>query len=113
MRIAEQQPAAAQDFLLKTSILDREDSRELVLGLEQANLFIVPLDESRQWYCYHRLFAKLLRQQLRTVGMKSLAPDLHQRASRWYEAAGFADAVSARKPFEIPQRPPSTNAWRR
>jgi len=102
----QRQPAGVQDFLLKTSILDRltaplcdavakrEDSREVLLALEQANLFIVPLDESRQWYRYHRLFADLLRQQLRTVGMQGLAPLLHKRASQWYEAAGFpADAV--------------------
>jgi len=104
--VFQRQPAGVQDFLLKTSILDRftaplcdavaerDDSREVLRGLEQANLFIVPLDESRQWYRYHRLFADLLRQQLRTVGMQDLAPELHKRASRWYEAEGFpADAV--------------------
>ena len=104
--VVQRQPADVQGFLLKTSILDhftaplcdavaeRDDSRELLLALEHANLFIVPLDESRQWYRYHRLFAELLRQQLRTAGMESLAPELHRRASRWYEAAGFlADAV--------------------
>jgi LuxR family maltose regulon positive regulatory protein len=100
------QAADVQDFLCKTSILDRftaslcdavaerEDSREVLLALEQGNLFTVPLDESRQWYRYHRLFADLLRQQLRAVGMQGLAPELHQRASRWYEAEGlFDDAV--------------------
>ncbi len=105
--VFQRQPAGVQDFLLKTSILDRltaplcdavaerEDSREVLLALEQANLFVVPLDESRQWYRYHRLFADLLRQQLRAVGMESLAPELHKRASQWYEAAGFpADAVN-------------------
>jgi LuxR family maltose regulon positive regulatory protein len=104
--VFQRQPVEVQDFLLKTSILDRltaplcdavaerEDSREVLLAMEQGNLFIVPLDESRQWYRYHHLFADLLRQQLRAVGMESLAPELHQRASQWYEAAGFpADAV--------------------
>ncbi|MCK4315150.1 MAG: hypothetical protein KAX24_05205 [Anaerolineae bacterium] len=104
--VFQQQPADVQEFLLKTSILDRftaplcdgvterDDSHEMLLALEQANLFIVPLDESRQWYRYHRLFADLLRQRLRTVGMQGLAPLLHKRASQWYEANGFtADAV--------------------
>jgi LuxR family maltose regulon positive regulatory protein len=30
-------------------------------SLERANLFIVPLDNDRRWYRYHRLFADLLR----------------------------------------------------
>jgi len=104
--VFQQQPADVQDFLLKTSILnrftaplcdavtERDNSREVLLALEQANLFIVPLDESRQWYRYHRLFGELLRQQLRTVEMQDLVPVLHKRASRWYETNGFlADAV--------------------
>jgi len=104
--VFQQQPADVQDFLLKTSILDRfaaplcdaitkrDDSRQVLLGLEQANLFTVPLDESRQWYRYHRLFADLLRHRLDMVcGSKQVAL-LHARASQWYEAEGFpADAV--------------------
>ena len=72
--VFQRQSAGVQDFLLKTSILDRftaslcdavcsvgtgvagrDDSRQMLLALEQANLFLVPLDESRQWYRYHRL----------------------------------------------------------
>jgi LuxR family maltose regulon positive regulatory protein len=103
--VFQRQPADVQDFLLKTSILDRftaplcdavverNDSREVLLVLEQANLFIVPLDESRQWYRYHHLFADLLRHRLQTVEARDAAP-LHKRASAWYEANGFpADAV--------------------
>jgi len=99
-------PDSVRDFLLKTSILDRftaslcdavaerDDSREMLLSLEQANLFIVPLDESRQWYRYHRLFADLLNQQLRRAEPDALVPELHRRASRWYEAEGLpGDAV--------------------
>jgi LuxR family maltose regulon positive regulatory protein len=104
--VFQRQPADVQDFLLKTSILDRftaplcdavterDDSRQVLPGLEQANLFIVPLDASRQWYRYHRLFADLLRHRLQTAGPQDLVPLLHKRASQWYEAAGFpADAV--------------------
>ena len=54
----------------------------------------MPLDQGRHWYRYHRLFADLLRERLRTVGMKGIVPLLHKRASQWYEAEGFlADAV--------------------
>jgi len=120
--VFQRQPAGVQDFLLKTSILDRftaplcdavvgvsesanqrtdepltrsfADSQAVLEYLDRSNLFILPLDESRQWYRYHRLFADLLRQRLRTFGMPNLVPLLHKRASRWYETEGFhADAV--------------------
>ncbi len=93
------QPADLQDFLLKTSILDRftaslcdavverDDSREVLLALEQANLFVIALDELRQWYRYHHLFADLLRHRLDTE-TRDIA-SLHRRASQWYEAQGF------------------------
>jgi LuxR family maltose regulon positive regulatory protein len=32
--------------------------------LEKNNLFVIPLDNERQWYRYHHLFADLLRQLL-------------------------------------------------
>jgi LuxR family maltose regulon positive regulatory protein len=111
--VFQQQTAEVRDFLLKTSILDRfcaalcdavcfaetdsaerAASRAMLLSLDQANLFIVPLDQSRGWYRYHRLFADLLRQRLRTVGVPEPVSLLHERASRWYQAHGFpADAV--------------------
>lgn len=94
-----------QDFLLKTAILERlsgplcdavtgrVDSRALLERLEHANLFIVPLDEDRTWYRYHRLFADLLRQRLQVVGIYSEA-ELHHLASQWFEKSGFyAEAI--------------------
>jgi LuxR family maltose regulon positive regulatory protein len=80
------QPEAVQTFLLHTCILERlsaplcaaavEDDRAQATnvaesqaqleGLERANLFLVPLDEERQWYRYHHLFAEALRQRLRS-----------------------------------------------
>lgn len=103
--VFQRQPASVQDFLLKTSILDRftallcdavaerDDSREMLLSLERANLFIVPLDDSRQWYRYHRLFADLLHHRLQLAPSHDMA-QLHQRASQWYADNGFPeDAV--------------------
>ena len=68
-------------------------------SLERANLFIVPLDNDRQWYRYHRLFADLLRQRLQQSTAD--VADYHLRASHWYEANGypaeaFQHAVAAR-----------------
>src|SRR2546429_5281639 len=73
-----QQSESLQNFLLRTSILDRlcgplcdavlldpsASGQETLEYLERANLFIVPLDNERRWYRYHHLFADLLRQRL-------------------------------------------------
>jgi LuxR family maltose regulon positive regulatory protein len=55
--------------------------------LERANLFLVPLDNERQWYRYHHLFADLLRARLDQI-YPGLAPQLHARAAAWYEQNG-------------------------
>lgn len=61
--------------------------------LERANLFIVPLDDERHWYRYHRLFSDLLQHRLRLTESE-LLPELHRRASQWYEGNGLiAEAV--------------------
>jgi ATP/maltotriose-dependent transcriptional regulator MalT len=98
--VFEQQTAEAQDFLLKTSILDRlsgplcdavvdrTGSRELLDRLEHANLFIIPLDQPRTWYRYHRLFAELLRQRLHATDTIS-ENELHRLASEWFASEGF------------------------
>jgi LuxR family maltose regulon positive regulatory protein len=102
------QPTAVQSFLLQTSILDRltgplcdavtgrTGSDALLEHLEHANLFLIPLDERRQWYRYHHLFAEVLRARLlREVGTAGLAA-LYTRASAWYEQHGMlAEAVEA------------------
>jgi LuxR family transcriptional regulator, maltose regulon positive regulatory protein len=100
------QPEGVQSFLLRTSILDRLSgplcdavsgrtrSDALLEQLEHANLFLVPLDERRQWYRYHHLFAEVLRARLqREVGTEGLA-SLYTRASAWYEQNGMlAEAI--------------------
>ncbi len=115
-----QQPERIQNFLLRTSILDRmtgplcdavlldpsASGQETLDYLERANLFIVPLDNERHWYRYHHLFADLLRQRLHqsiassTGDAKSHVNELHIRASLWYEDHGleieaFHHAVAA------------------
>ncbi len=60
-------------------------SRQILEYLERLNLFIIPLDNVRQWYRYHSLFADLLRQQLGQKSDKQAITNLHQRASQWYE----------------------------
>lgn len=97
--VLHRQPAAVQDFLLCTAILDRlcgplcdvvlQDAavsgQETLAYLDRANLFIVPLDSERRWYRYHHLFGELLRQRLHQQQPDAVT-DLHIRASAWYEA---------------------------
>jgi ATP/maltotriose-dependent transcriptional regulator MalT len=94
-----------QDFLLKTSVLNRltgslcdvltgdNDGEQTLENLEQSNLFIVPLDNERKWYRYHHLFSDLLRRQLHHL-YPDMESTLHDRASEWYAQQGFqVDAV--------------------
>src|SRR5215218_9368258 len=94
-------PEALRTYLLKTSILDRmcgalcdavtsrDDGQETLEYLEHANLFVIPLDEERRWYRYHHLFTDVLRQQLHETD-GDLLPELHRRASVWFERQGLA-----------------------
>ncbi len=92
--ILSQQPVAVQGFMLRTAILDRlsgalcdavtgaGNGQAMLERLEQANLFIVPLDQERRWYRYHHLFAEFLRSRLEQT-LPDLVADLHRRAGDW------------------------------
>ncbi len=94
--VLRKRPSGTIEFLLQTSILDRlseplcdavtgrNNSQALLEELDEANLFIVPLDNNRHWYRYHHLFADLLRHRLRQTS-PDLEKTLHHRASKWYE----------------------------
>jgi LuxR family maltose regulon positive regulatory protein len=96
------QPPYLRSFLLRTSILGRlsgplcdamlqtSDSASVLEKIERENLFVVPLDMSRQWYRYHHLFGELLRTELRRTE-PDLVADLHRRAAAWFEAEGLID----------------------
>jgi LuxR family maltose regulon positive regulatory protein len=63
-------------------------SEAILKYLERANLFLMPLDDERQWYRYHHLFADLLRTQLqKSLGVEGVAR-LHLRAASWHEQNG-------------------------
>ena len=94
---------AIQAFLIRTSILDRlcgplcdalldgSSGQETLEYLERANLFIVPMDEERKWYRYHRLFREFLSHRLeRNRTGDGVDPDgLRIRASQWHERNGL------------------------
>ena len=61
--------------------------------LERGNLFVVPLDDQRQWYRYHHLFAEVLQAHLREAQPDRVSA-LHRRASEWYQQNGLPlDAI--------------------
>ena len=104
--VLSRQPAEIRHFLRRTSILSRfcaplcdavvgsDNAAEIIDRLERENLFLVPLDDTRQWFRYHRLFAQVLRGELARAE-PGLMPALHERASGWYRRSGLVDeAVS-------------------
>ncbi len=93
------QPGRVQAFLLQTSILGRLSGplcdavtgqgggKAMLEALDRGNLFLVPLDDRRRWYRYHHLFADVLQARLLDE-QPGQVPDLHRRASAWYERNG-------------------------
>ena len=90
-----------QDFLLRTSILERmcgplcaavlqddDDAQATLDHIRQANLFLIPLDNERLWYRYHHLFGDLLQKRLGQAADIDINA-LHIRASTWYESEDF------------------------
>jgi LuxR family maltose regulon positive regulatory protein len=98
------QPDRVQAFLLQTSILDRLSGplcdavtgqgggKGMLEALDRGNLFLVPLDDRRRWYRYHHLFADVLQARLLDE-QPGQVPDLHRRASAWYEQNGEQSAA--------------------
>jgi LuxR family maltose regulon positive regulatory protein len=90
-----QLPDDIRGFLLQTSILDRlcaplcnaitgrTDSQDVLERLERACLFLLPLDDNRDWFRYHQLFTEYLRDELQRRGPDEV-PELHRRAGRWF-----------------------------
>jgi len=102
--VLKQQRLDVRDFLLTTSVLEklsaplcdavtrRSDSRDVLVRLESSlGGFLVPLDESRQWYRYHHLFGDLLRHQLEIGRNQEDISQLHRLASAWYEDSELLD----------------------
>ena len=99
--VLQRQPERVRSFLLQTSILDRlsgplcdavtgrEDGKGVLEALERGNLFVVPLDDKRQWYRYHHLFADVLRAHSMEEQPDRVA-NLHRRAAAWFEERSMA-----------------------
>ncbi len=98
--VLQRQSETVRDFLMKTAVLDRlnrslcdavteqDNSRNILETLERENLFVIPLDDQRQWYRYHHLFADVLRTFALDERPEQML-DLHKRASIWYQQNGY------------------------
>jgi len=98
--VLERQPGEVRRLLLRTSVLDRVNGElaDLLTGgsggervlhaLERAGAFVVSVDAARSWFRYHRLFADLLRLQLRRAEPGEVA-GLHELAATWLAGHGF------------------------
>lgn len=109
--VLHKQPQHIQDQLIKTSILNRfcrelidevcnpivEDPsikgvhNNLIQWLNNYNLFVIPLDTSKQWFRYHHLFQEFLQDQLKNRLSKKEIADLHLKASNWFEKERFLE----------------------
>lgn len=98
------QPTEIREFLRATAhltrlsadlcdaVTGRDDAALTLRGLEAANTFLVPLDNRREWYRYHHLFAELLKQEL-PLGAEARHL-VHRRAADWYDTRGLgSDAI--------------------
>ncbi len=86
-----------RQFLTWTAILERlsaplcdaltgrSDSAVMLAALERSNLFLVALDERREWYRYHALFADILRTGLGPAERS----ELQRRAAAWFAEHEF------------------------
>ena len=100
--VLEQQPESVRRFLIETSVLGRlsgplcdavtgrSDGQQMLEAIEAANLFLAPLDEVRDWWRYHHLFADLLRARLQQQDPERIR-GLHRRAGMWHEQHGPTD----------------------
>ena len=102
--VLHRQPEEVQTFLLQTSVLDRlsgplcdavtgqDGGRATLEALDRGNLFLVPLDDRRQWYRYHRLFGDVLYARLLDE-QPDRVPELQRQASLWHQRNGDRSAA--------------------
>ena len=90
----------ARAFLVETCVLDRfcaplcdavrgrDGSKQQLSEIERANLFLVPLDERREWFRYHHVFRDVLRRELEETCPPEQIAELHARAGAWCADTG-------------------------
>jgi LuxR family maltose regulon positive regulatory protein len=100
------QPKPVQQFLLRTSILERfnadlgdalsddaqsADSAVILRRIERSNLFVTRLDDQGEWVRYHHLFRDALQHRLKHTCGNDFVARLHARASAWFAQHGLIE----------------------
>jgi|GEM_PF-2283998 len=92
--IYEKLPVDIQTFLVCTSVLEvfnsqlcdaitlNSNGQAMINQVSHLNLFIIQLDEQKNWYRYHHLFSDFLQQQLLSLPKQEIH-DIHLRAYGW------------------------------
>jgi LuxR family transcriptional regulator, maltose regulon positive regulatory protein len=100
--ILSHQTKEVRRFLIETSVadrfcgplcdtlLDRQGSKAVLRDLERMSLFVVALDDHREWYRYNKLFQDMLQAELDRTD-PSARRLLHRRAAAWHEEHGNLD----------------------
>lgn len=98
-------PERTREFLLATSILNEltaplcssvvgdmsvAECDAMLLHLERTNMFVSPLDDSRQLYRFHHLFRTTLGRRL-SIDRPGQYRTYHHRAARWYAEANVPE----------------------
>lgn len=106
-------PPTIQEYLLKTSILSRFcaplceavcrleagespapgniDCSDFIRLIDSANLFVIPLDDHRDWFRYHHLFQSLLKRQLKKRFRNEDVLKLYKNARNWFAENGYLE----------------------
>ncbi|MWV45974.1 LuxR family transcriptional regulator [Paenibacillus sp. HJL G12] len=95
-------PDELYQFVLKTSILERfdaeiceavtedQESRTKLMQIQKLNLFLIPLDETNEWFRYHHLFTGSIREYFKRHRPESW-DRLHRLASEAFTQRGYMD----------------------
>lgn len=99
-------PQQLQDFLCRTSLLERfsvqladavtgqSNAAELIAQLEPFDALVVRAEGLDSSFRYHHLFAEFLQTELKRRFGEEGVMDVHRRASQWFEMNGYmAEAV--------------------
>jgi len=114
--ILSKQAASLSDCMLQTSILDRFcanlceaiffqgtelsegrfarpdfNGRQFLDWLGASNLFVIPLDDQREWFRYHHLFRDFLQHELASRKSADQIAALHATAGRWFAHRGWIE----------------------
>lgn len=104
--VFELQPVKIQQFLMQTAILTNmtselckvttglEESSQLLQEIEDNNLFLTLVDDTKGSYRYHQLFREFLMVQLKEQVPKEMIKKLHMKAGLWLESDGdYKEAI--------------------